>query len=530
VPAMGELAPGIYQHLLTHGLENRLSGADSDLIQVENLESATAPDVLARHLAALARRALRSVSTDDVGVQIELANRIADAIATTAADAVDRDDLVASARELMAVSRGRTPDGKPSFPLRPEIPLSASALLVNGRGQPEIGHEIKRELASTGKVDLLCAFVKWNGVRILVPAIEEFRRRGGELRVITTTYIGATDPSALNKLAELGARIKVSYDVRMTRLHAKAWLFHRENGLSTAYVGSSNLSKTALSHGLEWNVRLAEAEQPHLISMFGATFEDYWNDPAYEDYDPDNHDQVDRLNHALAEARGERTNLTAIDLAPIEVRPYGYQSEILDGLDAERKVHGYWHNLVVMATGTGKTVVAGLDYHRLRDVGKVDSLLFVAHQNELLNQSLLTFRQVLRDHAFGELYVGGQRPEEWKHVFASVQSLHRLDLANLDPRRFDMVDRRRVSPCGSADVSPVARPSSASGARGPHRDARTLRRPRHPQLVRRQDCGRAAAVGGAGTQPVESVPVLRHPRRNRSVRHRIQARARLRGR
>ncbi|GAB3405061.1 DUF3427 domain-containing protein [Flindersiella endophytica] len=436
---MGELAPGIYQHLVTHGLEGRLADIEPELLQLENLESATAPDVLARHLAALARRALRSASSDDVAVQIEMANRIADAIAATAADAVDRDDLVAAASELMAVSRCRTPDGKPSFPLRPEIPLSASALLVNGRGQPEIGHEIKRELASTGKVDLLCAFVKWNGVRILAPAIEEFRQRGGELRVVTTTYIGATDQSALNKLAELGARIKVSYDVHMTRLHAKAWLFRRENGLSTAYVGSSNLSRTALSHGLEWNVRLAEAEQPHLIETFAATFDDYWNDSEYEDYDPHDREQADRLGSALAEARGERTGATVIDLAPIEVRPRTYQSEILDELDAERTVHGYWHNLVVMATGTGKTVVAGLDYRRLREEGRVDSLLFVAHQNELLTQSLLTFRQILRDHAFGELYVGGRRPEDWKHVFASVQSLHRLDLANLDPRRYDMV-------------------------------------------------------------------------------------------
>src|SRR5690606_4642055 len=219
-------------------------------------------------------------------------------------------------------------------------------------------------------------------------AIEDFRRRGGVLRVVTTTYIGATDKTALDKLAELGARIKISYDVRMTRLHAKAWLFHRENGLSTAYVGSSNLSRTALSHGLEWNVRLAEAEQPHLIETFRATFDDYWNDSDYEDYDPGDRDQAERLTRALAEARGDRSGPTVVDLAPVDVRPHPYQTEILDELDAERQVHGHWHNLIVMATGTGKTVVAGLDYRRLRDRAAVDSLLFVAHQTEILQQSL----------------------------------------------------------------------------------------------------------------------------------------------
>jgi superfamily II DNA or RNA helicase len=93
-----------------------------------------------------------------------------------------------------------------------------------------------------------------------------------------------------------------------------------------------------------------------------------------------------------------------------------------------------------MATGTGKTVVAGLDYRRLREAGRVDSVLFVAHREEILNQSLSTFRHILRDGSFGERFVAGERPRDWRHVFASVQSLARLDLEReLAPDRFDMV-------------------------------------------------------------------------------------------
>lgn len=150
---------------------------------------------------------------------------------------------------------------------------------MNGRNQPRIGTEIQRELASADRVDLLCAFVKWHGLRVIEDHIDALIRRGGRLRVITTTYIGATEQRAIDRLAELGAEIRVSYETRMTRLPAKAWLFHRSTGFSTAYVGSSNLSKAALLDGLEWNVRLSAVEQSHLLDTFRATFDEYWEDP-----------------------------------------------------------------------------------------------------------------------------------------------------------------------------------------------------------------------------------------------------------
>ncbi len=103
-------------------------------------------------------------------------------------------------------------------------------------------------------------------------------------------------------------------------------------------------------------------------------------------------------------------------------------------------MHGHWRNLVVMATGTGRTVVAGLDYRRLSDAGLVDSVLFVAHREEILSQSQAIFRHIMRSGSFGERFVAGERPQEWRHVFASVQSLARLDLEkDLAADRFEMV-------------------------------------------------------------------------------------------
>ncbi|MGC9670648.1 DUF3427 domain-containing protein [Planosporangium sp. 12N6] len=439
---MTDLARGAYEHLITRRLDEQLLPVARDLVDRQRIDPAEADVVLSRHIAGLAQRALKAVPGDDtqrLARQVEIANRLAEAIAALSPAAVEPADLVAAPPDLLLraiVDRPPAPVAV-TFPPHPETPLSSGALLVNGRRQPRIGHEVATELASADQVDLLCAFIKWHGLRLLEEPIRDLIGRGGRLRVITTTYLGATDQRALDRLAELGAEIRVSYETRTTRLHAKAWLFRRETGASTAYVGSSNLSKSALVDGLEWNVRIAALEQPHILATFAATFDEYWDDPAFEEYTPQR--DADRLRRALEIESGAGSPDLAIDITSLDVRPYGYQREILDGLAAEREVHGHRRNLVVMATGTGKTVVAALDYKRLRDAGTADTLLFVAHQERILRQSRSVFRHVLRDGRFGETFVGGERPREWRHVFASVQSLSRVDLDELDPARFDMV-------------------------------------------------------------------------------------------
>jgi superfamily II DNA or RNA helicase len=437
---MGNVPTGLYEHLLTDRLSGDLAAIPANLAQLGALDPADAHETLTRHIAALAGRALRAAGGSDaaaVARQVELANRIVAAISAEAPESAEQDAMVHdSARTLLAVVPPSGVPGPVSFPERPAVPLSASALLVNGRGQPRIGYEVTREMASADRADLLCAFIKWHGLRVLEESLTGLRERGGRLRVITTTYMGATDQRALDRLVELGAEVKVSYETRTTRLHAKAWLFHRDTGMSTAYVGSSNLSRAALIEGLEWNVRLSNVEQAHLLTTFAETFDSYWADPSFETYEPQR--DGDRLRQALSAERGGSSDLP-IDITTVDVHPFGYQREILDELAAEREVHGRWRNLVVMATGTGKTVVSALDYKRLRAAETVERLLFIAHREELLNQSLSTFRHVLRRGDFGERFVGGQRPREWQHVFGSVQSLTQLDLAELDPTHFDMV-------------------------------------------------------------------------------------------
>ncbi len=316
-------------------------------------------------------------------------------------------------------------------------------MLTNAPGEPSLGSELKSEIDTADEVDLLCAFVKWYGLRILESELGRLRRRGAPLRVITTTYMGASERAAIDRLVrDFGAHVKIQYDSHRTRLHAKAWLFRRASGFDTAYVGSSNLSKAALLDGVEWNVRLSKVATGLLLNQFEIAFGTYWNDETFETYNPDEIEQRDRLDDALAEASGTRSHdRVTISLSGLEVRPFPYQARMLEEIAAERAVHRRHCNLVVAATGTGKTVVAALDFKSLCEQSSsgCPTLLFVAHRKEILLQSLRTYREVLADASFGELYVDGHRPERGDHVFASVQSLASYGVNKIQPERYDVV-------------------------------------------------------------------------------------------
>jgi superfamily II DNA or RNA helicase/HKD family nuclease len=396
--------------LHTRALDHALGAVPHAVPQFNKVEDAAAPDVLARHVADAVRRALHEEQHDQ---RLERIN-------TLLARVTDDADAVVALEQLVALVLPEAP-GVHRL-LRPVTPLSDVALLTNTRGEPSLGAELRAELASADQVDLLCAFILFTGIRVLADDLDALRARGVPLRVITTTYQGATQRKAVDELVRrFGAEVRIRYDAQSTRLHAKAWLFRRNSGFDTGYVGSSNLSRSALLDGLEWNVRISGVATPVLVRKFEATFDTYWNNPDFLPYHPDR--DADLLDRALAAEGGARNTIT---LSGLQVRPLPHQERILAALEAERTVHDRHRNLVVAATGTGKTVVAALDYQRLCQPDARPSLLFVAHRKEILDQALRTYREVLTDGTFGELLVAGQRPRQWQHVFASVQSLATL--------------------------------------------------------------------------------------------------------
>ena len=324
-------------------------------------------------------------------------------------------------RLLQAVHRNRV------VPLRPEIGLAMPWLFTAGRGTPSLLSELQRELGACDRVDILVSFITQSGVRKLldilqrITAVDAHGRPGTRLRILTTTYTGATEMQALDLLARLpGVEVRVSLDGRRTRLHAKAWIFHRDSGFGSAYVGSANLSAAAMMGGLEWTVKFTEQGQEELFARARANFETLWEDREFQRYDPENAVHRAALENALTREAGYGlpVRLTFFDL-----EPKSYQQDMLDQLHAER-LQGRHRNLLVAATGTGKTVVAAFDYRRLcAEQGGRPRLLFVAHREEILRQARRTYQEVLRDHAFGCLLVGGAEPDSHDHLFATIDSV-----------------------------------------------------------------------------------------------------------
>ncbi len=435
---MPKLPPGLYDLPITNEIERELQRIDSAHFAADRreLDPADANIAFARHLAGVVRQALSTVKDDErVARQAEIVNELLASLGQQSAGVDDGDLLLLPPERLASVHRIDALRGETRLS-DPLIPLAQSDLLVNARGEPSVGQAIQREIASADRIDLLCAFIKWHGLRLLEETLDAYLRTGRKLRVITTTYVGATERKAIDRLVEMGADMKVSYQVDNTRLHAKAWLFHRDSGFSTAFIGSSNLSKSALLDGVEWNVRLSQIDAPTIVEKFAATFDSYWADPSFETY---NAVDAERFDRAIGQARGETA---ATVLVPFAIEPWPYQREMLDKLGVERYRHNRWRNLVVAATGTGKTVVAAFDYKRLcEEIGSTRplKLLFVAHRREILDQSLHTFRHVLRDGDFGEKFVDGHRPDEWQQVFASVQSMQTIKIENVPPDAFDVI-------------------------------------------------------------------------------------------
>ncbi len=428
-----KLLPGLYESLVNEFIAAGVAEAARENLRAEirGLDAGDSHDYFAQYLAEHVRKAFAALPlTERLEKQVELANRILVVLADGAPSSFDRQQSkVLRAELLLAVSLAPIQ--------RADTPLSTSCLMTGTRQDPSLVSQLRKEIATADAVDILCSFIKWGGVRILEDSITKLTTEK-PMRVITTSYMGATDLKAVEFLRVLpNTGLRVSYDTHRTRLHAKAYIIHRSTGFGVAYIGSSNLSQPALTDGLEWNVKISQHESPHLWSKVCATFETYWNDSEFVLY---TESSKDRLKQALENERSAAPSDTILSF--FNVKPYPFQEEILDRLEAERKLHGRYRNLVVAATGTGKTVISAFDYLRFKkeQEGRPTRLLFVAHRDEILKQSLATFQTILRDHNFGDLLVGGSEPEKLDHLFVSIQSFNSRELWNrISPDFFDYI-------------------------------------------------------------------------------------------
>lgn len=437
-----ELTPGVYETLISEAIKERLDekAAKGYFIAKEKIDSADSNSFFANYLAEIVSNILKDVrktKTDEtIAEQIRRVNEIFQFIQEKW-DVDLTDDMLAIEKDFL---RGiydtvgmTTAEIEKKATIHPSSGYRVSNLFTGSNRDISIDEEMRRDILTADRIDLMVSFILFTGLRLIIDELKEFVKRGGYLRVITTTYMGNSDPKALLRLLELkeygNVEIKVSYNSSQERLHAKAYLFNRLNGLNTAFIGSSNLSKSAFTKGLEWNLRVTSIENKHIIEKAQASFDSYWNSDNFESVE--NEDDLKKFEQAIMHERKKSANASD---APQEIvvrfERKTHQIKVLEKLQYERTVLNSYRNLIIAATGTGKTAISAFDFKdfnkEFRKSNKRDArLLFVVHREQILKQARSTFRSVLADGNFGEIWTGNIRPSEYgslEHLFVTVQT------------------------------------------------------------------------------------------------------------
>lgn len=411
------LEKGIYEHIINLKTERDIKQAEKvGLVCVQQqIDTAESPQMLANYLANAIRQKLED--TEEQQDRVNLINRIMiNAGLIDDKQIVKPSDMLA---EVISQQQAALLTESHTQTVRPISGFRVSNLFTGGNSALSLGEEIRREIASADEICFIVSFLKVSGVRILLDDLKKFCVRDGvRLRIITTTYCGATQAKAIEQLAALpNTEIRISYNTDIERLHAKSYIFVRNSGMNTAYIGSSNLSKSAQTEGLEWNMRVTSVENPHIIKTALATFEMYWNSSNFEDFRIGG---IDKFNKEICRNTFHSDTLEFV-YQKYSILPH--QKQILDKLRVEREDRGNNKNLIVAATGTGKTVISAFDYQEFVRTHSRARILFTAHREEILRQSLNTYRSVLQDANFGTLWVGGSRPQdasEYEHLFVSI--------------------------------------------------------------------------------------------------------------
>lgn len=436
------ISTGIYEQIINQLFKIKLDEIDEERFYIgrKSISKSDAVHILSKYLQHLIEIAF--IGTADEQNTDKYTDFVNSVIKTLGKEFNVEDtelDLIDAQKNILTSIVDRTCCDYPDIEehiksITPITSLSHSALFFGGRGPADMESELNREILCADEICWVVSFIKMSGLNLLWNSLRKFTSEGKRLRIITTTYTGATDFDAVAKLATLpNTEIKISYDGTQDRLHAKSYIFLRNSGFHTAYIGSSNLSIYALKDGKEWNFKATQFELPHVIEDVRNSFEAYWCDSSFEKYKPGIDEE--RLKKALgADWETPLLDFSALDL----MRAKDYQQEILEKLDVERNVHNHFRNLVVAATGTGKTVIAAFDFKRYREANPDCHFLFIAHRQEILRQAMQTFRIVLEDPNFGSVWDGMNEPSSYQHVFASKDTLrNRIDTIKLTSDYYD---------------------------------------------------------------------------------------------
>jgi HKD family nuclease len=282
---------GLYENLITKLIASKISSLDKKQFFVKEtpIEKSEVARLLSQHVSRLLNYGLSLLTGDDsIDRQIKVSNKIISVLRTELEHADFDEDLISLNGKILNAVFAKMDAPFSDFEkhikeITPFTGLGQSELFTGSNVGLSLESELKKEILSSDKIYFLVSFIKWSGIRIFQKELEEFARKGNSLKIITTSYMGATDLRAVEFLAGLpNCDVKVSYNAENERLHAKSYLFFRNTGFNTGYIGSSNISRSALTSGLEWNLKVTTQEVSHIIDKFAKTFETYWQDGEFE--------------------------------------------------------------------------------------------------------------------------------------------------------------------------------------------------------------------------------------------------------
>jgi len=312
-------------------------------------------------------------------------------------------------------------DNDPNLEL---LHLPHNRALIRGSDDPLLPH-LRAEFDLAVQADLNVAFIQQSGLRAIGEHLRDVLNRGGHIRLLTGDYMGITSPAALFELLDIQDQTEGKLELRVfetarsheASFHPKAYIFKRANDTGVAYIGSSNLTKTALQRGVEWNCRVVSSSSSNEYQDVTAAFDALFGHPATRPIDQEwirsyqSRRQINKTTPAEVEVPLE---LPAVPPAPHEI-----QAEALQALEETRQ-QGNSAGLVVLATGLGKTWLAAFDSDR----ETYQRILFVAHREEILNQAMSTFRRIRPNARLGR-YTGTEKTPDADILFASIQTIGR---------------------------------------------------------------------------------------------------------
>ena len=305
-----------------------------------------------------------------------------------------------------------------------ELQIESTDVMTGGRNRNRfLYYQLKMSMSKADRIDMIVSFLMESGVRMILTDLKAALERGAKVRILTGNYLGITQPSALYLIKrELGDQVDLRfYSDKRRSFHPKSYIFHYENG-GEIYIGSSNISRSALTSGIEWNYRFNSRDDRKNFRLFYDTFTDLF----------ENHSIVIDEKELARYSKNWHKPAVSKDLAKYDeleeaaqgnvepfFQPRGAQIESLYALENSR-AEGAVKGLVQAATGVGKTYLAAFDSAKYKRV------LFVAHREEILRQAAVSFRNVRCSEDYG--FFDGKRKDTDKAViFASVATLGRKE-------------------------------------------------------------------------------------------------------